>query len=207
MTVKGGTNGNGAATEAESFAFTAANRKQAGAFVARYPRGRGASAVMALLDLAQRQHGWLSPAAIRHVADYLAMPHVRALEVATFYSMYNLEPKGRHQVRVCTTTPCWLRGSDDIVAACRKALGIDIGETTADGEFSLGEVECLGACVNAPVLQIGDDYFEDVDGDTTRAILETLKAGGSPKAGSQSGRQTSCPAGGATTLKHLSEGA
>ena len=185
-----------------SFAFTAENEALAAKIVARYPSGRQQSAVLPLLDLAQRQHGgWLPEPAIRCVADYLAMPVIRVMEVATFYSMLNLSPTGKHVVQVCTTTPCWLRGSGDIVAACEKHLGIGVGETTADGQFTLREVECLGACVNAPMMQVGDDYFEDLDAASTVRILEAFARGETPKAGPQSGRRSSEPQGGLTTLK------
>jgi len=136
----------------ESFAFTPENLERVNALIARCPEGRQASAVMALLDLAQRQNGgWLPRAAMDHVAAVLDMALIRVYEVATFYSMYNLAPIGENFIRVCTTTPCQLRGGDDILATCQRVLGIKLGETTADGKFTLGEVECLGACVNAPV--------------------------------------------------------
>lgn len=185
-----------------SFAFTAENLEMAKAIIARYPDGRQASAIMPLFDLAQRQHdNWLPTAAMDYVAEMLDVPRIRAYEVATFYSMYNLAPVGKHLVRVCTTTPCELRGASDVVAACKGALGIDFNETTADGLFTLREVECLGACVNAPVVWIGDDYYEDVDADSMRRIINDLRDGKSPGAGSQTGRQTSAPEGGPTTLK------
>ena len=200
MTARAGKAGNGGDG---AFAFSKANLKRAEAFVAKYPEGRQASAILPLLDLAQRQNGWLSGEVIRYVADYLGMPHIRALEVATFYSMFRLAPGGKHTVNVCTTTPCWLRGSSEVLDACREVLGIEPGETTGDGACTLGEVECLGACVNAPVLQIDDAYFEDLDADSTRAILEALKRGEVPTPGPQVDRQTSCPAGGPTTLNQL----
>ena len=184
-----------------SFAFTPENEAKARAIVAKYPPGRQASAVMPLLDLAQRQsRGWLPIKAIEHVADFLSLPHIRAMEVATFYTMYNLAPVGEHFVQVCTTTPCWLRGSGDIVAACERKLGIGVGETTADGKFTLAEVECLGACVNAPMLQVNDDYYEDLTPETTERLLEALARGERPKPGSQAGRRTSEPESGPTTL-------
>jgi NADH-quinone oxidoreductase E subunit len=186
------------------FAFTAENRALADKIIAKYPAGRQQSAVMPLLDLAQRQNdGWLSREALAHVAEVLDMALIRVYEVATFYTMYNLTPVGRHLVLVCTTTPCWLRGSDEVVAACRTALGVDLGGTTADGQFTLREVECLGACVNAPMAQIGDDYYEDLDAKSMTALIETLKRGETPKPGPQTARQTSAPLGGATTLKDL----
>ncbi len=191
---------NGAA-DAGPFAFTKANTALAGEIVARYPEGREASAVMGLLDLAQRQSGgWLPPPAVEYVADYLRLPNIRVYEVVTFYSMFNLKPVGRNQVRVCTTTPCWLRGSAEVLDACRQTLGIDLDETSEDGEFTLTEVDCLGACVNAPVIQINDDYFEDLDGARTQALLDLLKKGEKPKPGSQTGRQCSAPVKGLAAL-------
>ncbi len=186
---------------AEAFEFNADNRRRAADFIAKYPDGRQASAVMPLLDLAQRQNGgWLSRAAMDNVAVILEMPPIRVYEVATFYTMYNLKPIGEHHVQVCTNLPCWLRGSDAVAAACKKNLGVDFGETTADGKFTLSEVECLGACVNAPMMQIDDDYYEDLDSDSTKAILDELKAGGVPKPGPRGGRKGCEPAGGPTTL-------
>ncbi|MHA1113630.1 MAG: NADH-quinone oxidoreductase subunit NuoE [Alphaproteobacteria bacterium] len=185
----------------ESFAFDGETLAEARRTIAKYPAGRQASAVMPLLDLAQRQAGgWLPLAAMKHVAEMLEMAPIRVYEVATFYSMYNLEPVGRHHVRVCTTTPCWLRGSDEVVGACKRKLGIGLGETTADGEFTLDEVECLGACVNAPMVQIGDDYYEDLDGPRTEALLDALARGKTPAPGPQNGRQAAAPVGGPTTL-------
>jgi len=185
----------------ESFEFTANNVAAAKAIIAKYPEGRQASAVMPLLDIAQRQHdGWIPKAAMDHIADMLDMPPIRVYEVASFYTMYNLAPIGRHHVQVCTNLPCWLRGSEQVMAACKDKLSIGNGETTADGEFTLLEVECLGACVNAPMMQIGDDYYEDLDSETTGQILDDLKAGRVPKAGSQVARHTCEPIGGLTSL-------
>ena len=144
--------------------------------------------------------GWLPKAAMDNVAEMLEMPPIRVYEVATFYTMYNLKPVGKHHVQICTSLPCWLRGSDGVTGACRKSLGIDFGMTTEDGMFTLSEVECLGACVNAPMMQIGDDYYEDLDSLSTEAILDELKSGGTPKPGSQTGRHTSEPSGGLTPL-------
>ena len=190
-----------AANGAESFGFTPDNLERANAVIARYPEGRQAGAVMALLDLAQRQHGgWLPRAAMDHVASVLDMAPIRVYEVATFYSMYNLAPVGEHFVRVCTTTPCQLRGANDLLATCQRVLGIKLGETTADGKFTLGEVECLGACVNAPVIQLGDDYYEDLDVAGTEALLAALKRGEVPPAGPQIERQTSAPIADQATL-------
>jgi len=183
------------------FEFSAENMEKAKAFIARYPEGRQRSAVMPLLDLAQRQNGgWLPDGAVDAIAGILGMAPIRVLEVATFYSMYKLKPVGKHQINVCTTTPCWLRGSDEVVHACRKSLGIEVGETTADGEFTLAEVECAGACVNAPVVEIGDEYYEDVDAESMIRIIEALKSGEKPASGSQIGRQTSAPEGGPQVL-------
>ncbi len=186
-----------------SFAFSPEYAEQAQAIIARYPEGRQQSAVMPLLDLAQRQAGgWLPQVALDYVADYLDMPRIRVYEVATFYTMYNTKPVGRHLVQLCRTTPCWLCGSEDVLDTCRDFLGIGIGETTEDGLFTLIEVECLGACCNAPMMQINDDFYEDLDADATRNVLETLKKGEQPKTGSQTGRVSSEPVGALTTLKH-----
>ena len=192
-------------TQPASFAFTPANLEKAKAHIAKYPPGRQASAVLALLDLAQRQHdNWLPRAAMDVVAGMLGMAPIRVYEVATFYTMFNLRPVGRHFFQICTTTPCWLRGSDEVVAACEKTLGIAVGETTADGLFTLKEVECLGACVNAPVIQINDDFFEDLDGPSTTALIEALRRGERPPMGSVKKRQGSAPEGGPQTLTELS---
>lgn len=186
------------------FNFTADNAEAAKAFIARYPEGRQKSAVMPILDLAQRQNdGWLSDDAIAYVAGLLDMPRIRVLEVASFYTMYHRKPVGKYVVGVCTTTPCWLRGSAEILDTCRSTLGIEVGETTEDGLFTLTEVECLGACCNAPMLQINDDYYEDLDSSSTKKIFEALCRGETPKTGSQTGRVTSEPASGLTTLKDM----
>ena len=184
-----------------SFEFTAENKALAETIIARYPAGRQQSAIVPLLDIAQRQvGGWLPRAAIEYLAKLLDMAIIRAYEVVTFYTMFNLAPVGKHLVQVCTTTPCWLRGSDDVLAACKKRLGIEVGHTTPDGQFSLMEVECLGACVNAPMVQINDSFYEDLDADSTTALLDALARGETPKIGPQIDRQTSCPVGGPTTL-------
>jgi NADH-quinone oxidoreductase subunit E len=157
---------------------------------------------MPLLDIAQRQAGgWLPRAAVIHVAEILGMAEIRVWEVATFYTMYNLEPVGRACVNVCTTTPCWLRGSADIVAACEQELGITLGETTGDGAFTLREAECLGACVNAPQVQIGADYYEDLTPESVVALLKAIKNDETPTPGPQSARRSSEPISGAKTLK------
>jgi NADH-quinone oxidoreductase E subunit len=188
-------------TQPESFAFTDENLEKAKAHIAKYPKGRQGSAVLPLLDLAQRQSGnWLPRAAMDTVARMLEMAPIRVYEVATFYSMFNLRPVGRHFFQICTTTPCWLRGSEEVVEACRKKLGIDIGETTADGQFTLTEVECLGACVNAPIIQVNDDFYEDLDGPSTEALIDAFARGEAPRPGSMVKRQHSAPITGATTL-------
>lgn len=187
-----------------SFEFTPENVEKAKYHIAKYPSGRQASAVLPLLDLAQRQSGnWLPKAAMDKVAEILDMAPIRVYEVATFYTMFNLRPVGRWFLQACTTTPCWLRGSDDIVAACKKKLGIGVGETTADGQFTLVEVECLGACVNAPILQVNDDFYEDLDSASTEKLLDALAAGNPPPVGSVAGRQGSMPSTGKTTLTEL----
>ena len=195
-----GTAGNGA----EGFAFTPENRARADAVIAKYPAGCQASAVLPLLDLAQRQNGgWIPRAAMEHVAELLDMASIRVYEVATFYTMLNLEPVGRHHVQLCRTTPCWLRGSEALRDACRDELGIGLGETTEDGLFTVTEVECLGACVNAPMVQIDDHFYEDLEPQRMKEILRALRAGDAPAPGPQTGRQTSAPASGPTTLTEL----
>ncbi len=194
-----------------SFAWSPANAKAAAEIVSRYPPGRQASASIPLLDLAQRQvgeethtQGWLPVPVIEFVARELAMPPVRVLEVASFYTMFNLAPVGRFHVQVCGTTPCLLRGSDAVLYACYKR-GLKKGETTADGMFTLTEVECLGACANAPMVQINDDNYEDLTEASMTSVLEALASGEKPKPGPQIDRQTSCPAGGPTSLRKMAE--
>ena len=194
-----------------AFAFTPANKAAADEILARYPERRQQSGTIPLLDLAQRQvgeetrtQGWLPMPVIEYVAAYLDLPPVRLLEVATFYSMYNLVPVGRFHVQVCGTTPCLLRGSDDVFAAC-KARGMKKGHTTGDGLWTLTEVECLGACANAPMVQINDDNYEDLTEDRMGVVLDALARGEKPKPGPQIARQTSCPEGGPTTLKKMAE--
>jgi NADH-quinone oxidoreductase E subunit len=192
------------AEQPASFAFTAGNLDRAKAVIAKYPPGRQASAVIPLLYIVQDQAGWVPRAAMDHVASLLDMAPIRVYEVATFYTMFNLAPVGTWHLQVCTTTPCWLRGSDAVLAACRRKLGIDVGEVTEDGRFSLAEVECLGACVNAPIVQLNNgDFYEDLDGPRTEALIDALATGAPPRAGSTIGRQTSAPAGGPLTLTTL----
>jgi NADH-quinone oxidoreductase E subunit len=191
----------------DAFAFDDTYRARAETIVARYPEGRQQSAVIPLLDLAQRQAGgWLPTEVIEYVAAYLDMPKIRVLEVATFYSMFNLEPVGRNFVQLCRTTPCWLRGSDDLRAVAKDVTGCDLGETSDDGVFTVVEVECLGACCNAPMVQINDDYYEDLTAERFKAVLEALKRGETPETGSQSGRVGSEPTGERATLTGASAG-
>jgi len=194
-----------------AFAWTQENERQARVIVGRYPPGRQQSAIIPLLDLAQRQvgaetgtQGWVPIPVIEYVAKYLGMPYVRALEVATFYTMFNQHPVGRYHVQVCGTTPCMLRGSDDVFDAC-KAKGMKKGATTPDGLFTLSEVECLGACANAPMVQINDDNYEDLTFETMTAIIDALARGETPQPGPQNGRQTSAPEGGPTSLVKMTE--
>jgi NADH-quinone oxidoreductase subunit E len=194
-------------SEPSTFAFDAESEAAIPAILAKYPMGRQASAVLPLLDLAQRQMGrvtgsaWVPRAAMDVIAARLDMAPIRVYEVATFYFMFNTAPIGKHHLQVCTTTPCWLRGSDEVTAACRRATGIKgWRETSADGLFTMTEVECLGACVNAPVLQVDDDFYEDMDGAKTEALIEALRRGERPKPGSMAGRQGSAPEGGPATL-------
>ena len=183
-----------------SFVFNADMQARIQKIIAKYPEGRQASAVIPLLDLAQRQEGWVTKPAIEEIAKILTMAPIRVLEVATFYTMFNLSPVGKTHVQVCTSLSCWLRGSNDVVKACKEKLGVGMGERTPDGKFSLAELECSGACVNAPVIQIGDDYYEDVDYASTGKILDAFKRGETPQAGSAIGRNGAAPAGEALTL-------
>jgi NADH-quinone oxidoreductase subunit E len=192
----------------ETFTFDDESEQAVTAAIANYPPGKQASAVMPLLDIAQRQmarqtgSAWVPRVAMDVVAKRLGMAAVRVYEVATFYLMYNISPVGKFHLQICTTTPCMLRGSDDIVAACKKITGIkSFGETSEDGLFTMTEVECLGACVAAPMMQINDDYYEDLDAERTEALLAGLKSGGPlPPAGSTKGRPSSAPETGQTTL-------
>ena len=185
----------------ESFAFSQENLDWAATQIAKYPEGRQASAILPLLWQAQKQGGgWLSEPAIRYVADMLDMPYMRALEVATSYSMFNLSPVGEYFVQLCVTTPCWLRGADDLKAVCLRQIG-EPGDVSGDGKLSWIEVECLGACVNAPMVQINDDFYEDLTADTFERLLEDLRHGRDVLTGPQNGRQASAPEGGPTVLK------
>jgi NADH-quinone oxidoreductase subunit E len=193
-----------------SFAFTPENKAKADWHIAKYPEGRQKSATMPLLDLAQRQvgadtdtQGWLPLPVIEYVAGYLDQPVIRVLEVATFYTMYNLEPVGKFHVQVCGTTPCMLRGSDDIIAAC-KSRGMKPGHVSEDGLWSFTEVECMGNCATAPMVQINDDNYEDLTAERLDAVLDALAKGETPKAGTQEpGRHTSEPANALSSLKDM----
>jgi len=201
-----------AVRQPESFVFDTDSEAEIAVVLTRYPAGKQASAVIPLLYVAQRQMGrqtgsaWLPRAAMDVVAARLAMPPIRVYEVATFYLMFNTKPVGRYHLQVCTTTPCWLRGSDEVTAACRKAAGVrNWEETSADGLFTMTEVECLGACANAPMMQINDDYYEDLDGPRTEALIAALRRGEVPAPGPQVERMASAPAGGRTTLLETPE--
>ncbi len=184
----------------KEFAFSKENLAWAKKQVTKYPEGRQQSAIIPLLWKAQEQAGgWLPEAAIRHVAEFLGMAHIRGLEVATFYTMFNLEPVGKFHVQFCGTTPCRLRGADEIEKVCRKRIG-EQNHVTDDGKFSWVEVECLGACVNAPMVQINADYYEDLTSESFGKILDQFAAGKKPKPGPQTDRQLSAPAGGPQTL-------
>ena len=195
----------------ENFEFL--DKKAIKAVFDKYPEAFKRSAIMPLLDLAQRQvaetgpfgdfptgGGWIPRAAMDHIAQLCDVPPIKVYEVATFYSMYNLEPVGKYLIQVCTTTPCWLCGSADVVNACLNHLGIKHFETTSDGYFTVMEVECLGACCNAPMVQINDLYYEDLNAERMVAILESLKQDRIPDPGPQNGRNKSMAITGPTTL-------
>jgi NADH-quinone oxidoreductase subunit E len=185
----------------KEFTFSAENLAWAKKQIAKYPEGRQQSAVIPLLWRAQEQAGgWLPQKAIEHVAQVLGMANIRVLEVATFYTMFNLAPVGKFHVQMCGTTPCRLRGADALLDICNRRIGHQY-EVTADGKFSWVEVECLGACVNAPMAQINYDYYEDLTPESFEKILDEMAAGRTPKPGPQIDRQLSAPIGGATTLK------
>jgi NADH-quinone oxidoreductase E subunit len=177
------------------FSFSSKTLEEAQKIMSHYPKGREKSALGPILDLAQRQAGgWLSREVLDYVALFMNLPIIHVYEVASFYSMFNLKPVGTHFVQVCTTTPCWLKGSDQILNACKKVLSQKAFEgVSADGHFSVREVECLGACANAPMVQINDDYYEDLDEESMTRILKDLQAGRDVKAGSQMGRLGSAP--------------
>ena len=193
--------------EPTTFAFDAESHTAIEAAIAKYPAGKQASAVLPLLHIAQGQmsratgSAWIPVVAMDAVAAALDMPPIRVYEIATFYLMFNTKPIGRYHLQICGTTPCWLRGSDEVARACREATGIKAyGETSADGLFTMTEVECLGGCVNAPILQVDDDYYEDMDAARTTELLAALRRGEKPKRGSTIGRIGSAPEGGPLTL-------
>jgi len=162
----------------DSFVFTDKNQQEIDIILQKYPPDRQASAILPLLDLAQRQcGGWLPQAAIETVAKLLQMPAIRAYEVASFYTMFNLAPVGKHHIQLCRTMPCWLRGGEEIQSVCESHLGIKPGEVTPDGKFSLSKVECLGACINAPMAQINDDYYENLTPESMKSVLQNLATG------------------------------
>ena len=196
--------------EVTSFTFDAESEAAIPPLLAKYPPGKQASAVIPMLYLVQNQmkrqtgSAWVPTAGMNEVARRLDMAPIRVYEVATFYFMFNLRPIGKWHLQVCTTTPCWLRGSDDVVAACRAATGIrGWGETSTDGLFTMTEVECVGGCVNAPIIQVNDDFYEDLDAESTKQLLDALRRGEPPPKGSMKRRQTSAPEGGPTTLTTL----
>ncbi|WP_253300225.1 NADH-quinone oxidoreductase subunit NuoE [Wolbachia endosymbiont of Chironomus riparius] len=156
------------------FSFTEKNLQRAKEFIAMYPKGREGSAVMSLLYLVQEELGWVPGFAMRYVADLLHVPHIRVYEVANFYTMYNLKPVGKYLIQVCRTTPCWLCNSEEILSTIKNKLGINIGETTKDNLFTLKEVECLGACINAPVVQINNDFYENLTSEKIEKIITEL---------------------------------
>ncbi|ATU72079.1 NAD(P)H-dependent oxidoreductase subunit E [Komagataeibacter rhaeticus] len=193
--------------EPTHFEFDQDSERQIAAVLAKYPPERKASGVLPLLYVVQKQMGrqtgsaWIPRVAMDVVAERLEMAPIRVYEVATFYLMFNTKPIGRYHLQVCTTTSCWLRGSDDVTAACKAATGIKaFGETSADGLFTLTEVECLGACANAPILQVDDDYYEDLDGPRTEELIAALKRGERPTPGPTIDRLNSAPAGGRKVL-------
>ena len=183
-----------------SFAFNDANKKHCDTWIAKFPQGRQASAVIALLWIGQEQEGWVTKPMIETVAQILSMPYVRVLEVATFYTMFNLAPVGKFHLQVCTTPPCLLRGSDDIVGVCKNRIAHGQHVVTPDGMLSWTEVECLGACTNAPMMQVGNDFYEDLTAPITEKLIEAFRRGETPKPGPQQGRIGSEPAGGQNTL-------
>ncbi|KAK7573717.1 hypothetical protein V9T40_010908 [Parthenolecanium corni] len=182
------------------FEFTPDNLKRVDAILSIYPEGHKRAAMIPLLDLAQRQHGWLPISAMHKVAEILSLPKMRVYEVATFYTMFMRNPTGKYHIQICTTTPCWLRGSDEVLNCIKSKLNINVGETTPDGKFTLSEVECLGACVNAPMIQVNDDYYEDLTVKDTEEILTDLQNDKKPTAGPRSGRYASEPIKGLTSL-------
>ena len=193
-----------AGEQPENFSFSAENEDKIVKIIAKYPEGRQASAVMPLLDLAQRQHdNWIPMKAIELIAERLGMAKIRVFEVASFYTMYNLKPVGKYFLQLCGTTPCMLRGSDDLTRCIKDKLGISSGEMTSDGKFSLLEVECLGACVNAPIIQVNDDFYEDLEYDSTEKLIDALSKDMPPPIGSVKMRSGSQAETGPTSLQKM----
>lgn len=191
------------APEKGDFEFTPENKAEAERIVAKYPEGRQASAIISLFYLAQKQNeNWLPKEAIEYVADFLDVAPIRAYEIASFYTMFNMKPVGKYFIQVCRTTPCWLRGSENILKAALKEIGVkSVGEVSEDGLFSVVEVECMGACCNAPMVQINDWYYEDLTAQSVIRIINDLRAGREVPIGSQTGRLSSAPTGEWTTLQ------
>jgi NADH-quinone oxidoreductase subunit E len=186
----------------EAFVFSNKNKTWAKEQIKKFPKGREASAIIPLLWRAQEQEGWLSRPAIEYVADFLGMNYIRALEVATFYFMYHLKPVGSiAHVQVCGTTSCMICGSENLMDICKELISVEQNTLSEDGKFSWEEVECLGACSNAPMIQIGKDYYEDLNAESFKNIIETFRSGKIPRAGSQTGRYSSEPLKGLTSLK------
>ena len=191
----------------ENFEFSSSSLEEAKTIIAKYPEGKQQSAVMAFLYLAQKQHhNWIPLAAMKYIANYLSIPYISVYEVATFYTMYNLAPVGKHFIQVCTTTPCLIRGADKIVKLCKEKISPNENEVSEKSNSSWMEVECLGACVNAPILQVNDDFYEDLDYETTAALLDSLEADAPLPVGSVVGRSGSEASGGGTTLAAVKSG-
>ena len=188
----------------DNFEFSEKNLEISKKIIDKYPKGKQSSAVMALLYLAQRQNqNWIPLAAMKYIGKILSMPYIKVYEVATFYSMYNLKPVGKYFYQICTTTPCMLRGSNKLVEACKEKISENQNEISNDGNCSWVEVECLGACVNAPMAQINDDYFDDLNKQKLIEIIEQTKKNIKPRAGSYKGRLNSAPDNNRTTLNNL----
>ena len=188
----------------EKFEFTQSSLEAAKIIIAKYPEGKQQSAVMALLYIAQKQNSnWIPLAAMKYIGKFLEMPYIKVYEVATFYSMYNLAPVGKYFIQICTTTPCMLRGANKLVEACKEKISVNESELSKDKNSSWVEVECLGACVNAPMMQINDDYYEDLDKEKTLKILDEILNGENPKPGSYRGRINNEPENNRKTLMDL----
>jgi len=188
-------------TQPESFEFSQVNLQEAGNIIKKYPKNRKASAVLALLYLVQKQHdNWIPLAAIKYVAKFLEIPYIQVYEVATFYSMFNLAPVGKYFVQICTTTPCMIRGTNKMLDVCKKHIAKNQNELSKNKLCSWTEVECLGSCVSAPMMQINQDYFEDLDEKKTKEIIQMLLNDNFPKPGSYRNRKNTAPEKGRTTL-------